>query len=225
MKTSENINDIAAALTKAQTLFTQPKKSKTNPHFKNRYAELVDVIEATKEGLSKCDLSIVQGVEDLKLKTRVLHKSGQWIETETPLFLDKQNMQGVGSSLTYARRYALSAILNVSSDEDDDGELASKKNDQLPSKQLAPINLKVPSAPHEPSITKIPEEALKLMGQNILNEGPLKGIAVKDCWQYRQRDAMKFVSELRERLKDGEKLHPSSASLVNYGEAKGLAIL
>ncbi len=225
MKTSEHINDIAAALAKAQSLFTQPKKTKTNPHFKNKYAELVDVIEATKDGLLKCDLSIVQGVEDRTLKTRVSHKSGQWIETETPLLLDKQNMQGLGSALTYARRYALSAILNVSSDEDDDGNEASKEHkDKKPFHQQE-VRLATP-LPHEPSVTKaMPLDALEELGKKVLIEGNLKNITVKDAWQYRSRDAAKLCSELRDRLYNGETLHHASGALLLYGEEKGLAVL
>ncbi len=124
------ISKLAEALSKAQAMFQVPKKTKTNPHFKTKYADLSDVIDATKDGLSKNDLSITQGVVGTNLKTILMHKSGEFIESLTPLMLDKQTMQGLGSALTYARRYALSALLNVASDEDDDGNAASKQQPQ-----------------------------------------------------------------------------------------------
>ena len=131
------------ALCRAQAMFLVPKKTKTNPHFKMKYADLADVIEATKEGLVKNDLCVSQGVVGTNLKTILMHKSGESIETLTPLLLDKQTMQGLGSALTYARRYALSALLNVASDEDDDGNAASEKrenNQNIPAKNVnAPV--------------------------------------------------------------------------------------
>jgi hypothetical protein len=123
---------LAEALSKAQSVFSVPKKTKTNPHFRTKYADLADVIDAVKDGLAKNDLAVIQGVDDKFLKTTLVHKSGEFIETKTPLYLDKQTMQGLGSALTYARRYALSALLNVASDEDDDGNGANEKAAHTP---------------------------------------------------------------------------------------------
>lgn len=123
---SENIDQIAIALCKAQSEFKSIPKNSINPHFKNRYASLDAIIESVRPILFKNGLSIVQlpmtsEIEGHYLETMLIHVSGQWITSHTPLVMDKNNMQGMGSAITYARRYALGAILGVAPDEDDDG--------------------------------------------------------------------------------------------------------
>lgn len=131
MKTSESINELADALSKAQAKIEGAKKDALNPHFKSKYADLASVWEAIREPLAANGLSIAQGTEffgdadnlHLVLCTRLLHKSGQWIESVIPVRPVKDDPQGMGSALTYARRYALSAMAGVAP-EDDDGEAA-----------------------------------------------------------------------------------------------------
>lgn len=131
MKTSENINELSGALAKAQGEITNVKFDSTNPHFKSEFATLQAALNVIRPIFSKHQLAIVQGTaiaEDaILMRTRLVHSSGQWIEIEAPLIMEKNNMQGMGSAMTYARRYQALAIAGIE-DEDDDGNKASENN-------------------------------------------------------------------------------------------------
>lgn len=134
MKHSETLAALADALAKFQGQAHGAAKNATNPHLKNKYADLSSIWEAIREPLSSNGLSVVQlpapGENGtLKLVTRLLHSSGEWIESEIAMPLGKQDPQGYGSALTYARRYGLSALLGITQ-EDDDGEGAMQRGKQ-----------------------------------------------------------------------------------------------
>lgn len=123
---SENqLDKLIPALIKFQSVVKPPAKTKTNPHLQNKYADLADIIEAIREPLSQNGFAFTQMVNGGTLITILMHESGQSLTAETSLMLDKQTMQGMGSAITYARRYALSAILGIAADDDDDGNGAS----------------------------------------------------------------------------------------------------
>jgi len=132
MKTSESLKEIFTALSKAQGEFKTAKKDANNPFFKSKYADFESVVEAvrptlTKHGLSFVQVPMVDG-DKLFLITRVCHSSGEWLEGAYPVNPTKNDPQGIGSSMTYSRRYALSAVLGiVSSDDDDDAEAATDR--------------------------------------------------------------------------------------------------
>lgn len=132
MNTSLEIDKISEALATAQGEFKPVEKNKTNPHFKNTYADLSSVIEATRDALHKNGLFITQSPEfkdgRIEVVTRVLHKSGQWLESTVSLKPTQDNPQQIGSAITYARRYGRAAILDLAADEDDDANEASKPN-------------------------------------------------------------------------------------------------
>ena len=114
-----------------------PANTATNPFFKSKYAPLSDVLNAVRPILSKNGLSVLQSPsgdgEHIIVTTTLIHSSGEWIESpELVLKADKATAQGAGSAITYARRYALSAILGISSEDDDDGNEAEK---QAPTKK------------------------------------------------------------------------------------------
>lgn len=127
--TAHGIDQLAAALAKAQRAMKHAEKSRENPHFKSRYATLADVIDACREPLADNDLSYVQKVSSSQgaviVETVLMHKSGQMVSAT--LTMPSQNTaQGIGSALTYARRYGLAAMVGIAPDEDDDGTEASK---------------------------------------------------------------------------------------------------
>lgn len=130
MTHSEQINEIAAALSKAQAVIVGAVKDKTNPHFKQAYADLASVWDACRKPLTDHGLSVVQtaATEEGKVgvTTILMHASGQWIQDTLLMRPTKDDPQGVGSCITYARRYALAAIVGVAP-EDDDGNAASVK--------------------------------------------------------------------------------------------------
>lgn len=128
MKTSESIAKIAPALVAASGKIAGAAKAGNNTHFKSRYATLESVIEATRAILSENELCVLQGPETMEgnlltITTRLLHSSGEWIETAYQMPVIKADPQASGSATTYGRRYALMAMLNVPA-LDDDGEAA-----------------------------------------------------------------------------------------------------
>jgi len=129
MKTSENINELATSLAKAQAEMKNAKLNKTNPHFKSRYADLAEIRDTVTPSLSKYGIAVVHGMDatesGIHVVTRLIHSSGQWIESRFPIAYDKP--QTMGSAITYGRRYNLSAITNISADDDDDANAANDK--------------------------------------------------------------------------------------------------
>lgn len=131
ISTSETIDAIFPALIAARGEFQPIKKTKTNPHLRNNYADMGDIMEAISQSLAKHSLMVVQSVSKpeagIAVTTRIIHKSGQWIEYgPTALPVEKATPQAAGSAITYCRRYALSAALCLVADDDDDGNVASK---------------------------------------------------------------------------------------------------
>jgi hypothetical protein len=123
------MKNIAKALALFHAKMSPVGKDKTNPHFRNKYASLDNILEAIKEPLQKANHTVVQlPTEGAKLRTILIEtESGESIESTMDILLAKQDPQAQGSALTYARRYALSALLGISTDEDDDGEASTPK--------------------------------------------------------------------------------------------------
>lgn len=133
MKKSESITKLAIALSKFQGEVKNPSNTATNPYFKSKYAPLETVLNTVRPILSKYGLSIIQSpiAEDgmVGVTTLLLHESGEYMEfPPVMLKMDKQTAQGAGSAITYARRYSLSAIVGISSEDDDDGNHAEETN-------------------------------------------------------------------------------------------------
>lgn len=136
MKTSETIKELAGALSKAQGQFTNPERNrevtvatKAGSSYKFTYATLDAILDMVRKPLADNGLAISQGVhiEDglLKVDTRLMHASGEWIEETLPLVIDDPAPQKLGSLISYGRRYALCPMLGVFPDEDDDANSAS----------------------------------------------------------------------------------------------------
>jgi hypothetical protein len=123
-----SITKVSAALCKAWSEIDPPKENAVNPFFKNRYAPLKEIIRAAKAALPKHGLCVIQPTTMIDgqkfVMTMVLHSSGQYLGGLYPITPGKVDPQGVGSAVTYARRYALSSMLGLASDEDDDAEAA-----------------------------------------------------------------------------------------------------
>lgn len=137
LKHSGQINEIASALAKAQGVMKPAVFNRTNPHFKSKYADFTSCMDACREPLSSNGLAITQlptYTNDGKfiLNTLLLHTSGQWMACEFPLNAKSDNIQAIGSSLSYAKRYSLCGMLGIVADEDidDDGESAVARPQQ-----------------------------------------------------------------------------------------------
>lgn len=136
---SETVGKLALALAKAQGAMSAAAKDKENPYFRSRYADLASVWDACRLPLAENALAVVQTIETLKtwviVNTLLAHESGEWISSRLAVPVtpgkDKDTgqtritAQSFGSAITYARRYALSAMVGVAPDDDDDGNEAS----------------------------------------------------------------------------------------------------
>lgn len=124
---SENINELMAALAKAQSEMSHAVKDSNNPYFKSKYADLPSVWEACRGPLTRNGLAVTQTLshdgERTILNTILGHSSGQWIRSAMVLPVQKPGPQEIGSCITYCRRYSLAAIVGMCQD-DDDGEAA-----------------------------------------------------------------------------------------------------
>lgn len=159
MQQSDQINELATALSKAQALIQPASKESENLGFKNaktgkasKYADLAAVWEACRAPLSANGLSIIQLPADadvgrVALTSMLMHSSGQYISSTFSMRLMQDTPHGAGSALTYLRRYALAALVGVVADEDDDGNAASNHQSSTSDRQPS-----APSAPATPTI-------------------------------------------------------------------------
>ena len=154
---SAEIGEIAAALSVAQAEINPAEKNATNPHLKNKYANISAIYDAVREVLPKHGLCVVQTMlptdgTRAHVRTTLAHKSGQWFASECVMPLDRQGgAQGMGSAITYARRYSLSAILGVVADEDDDGNGAQGRNNKAQiERDRAAAKANNPNPPSDP---------------------------------------------------------------------------
>ena len=135
MNKSETIASLAAALNKAQAEMSGAKKSAANPFFRSSYANLEEVINCVKEPFANNGLSFVQfpisGDGLAGVETIIMHESGEFIANEFMLKCAKNDPQGMGSAITYARRYGLQSAVGIPS-EDDDGEGAMQRKPKAP---------------------------------------------------------------------------------------------
>lgn len=130
---SAEINELATALSKFQGALKQPKLNSDNPFFRSKYVDLSGCFNAAQSTLEKFNLSVTQLIVGSDLITMLMHSSGQWIRSITPIpepkvevdsktGRPKQNiLQVYGSELTYLKRYSYCAILGIASDVDEDG--------------------------------------------------------------------------------------------------------
>lgn len=152
---SEQVNELFAALAKARANFDEVKKTESNPFYKSKYADLATIISATYKSLSAQGLSVIQLLGDVAngaviVETILTHASGQWLSTETSMPVQKSDAQGVGSALTYCRRYSLQSILNIAAEEDDDGSAAVSKSvkdvkaaeQRFDNARISPVNVR-----------------------------------------------------------------------------------
>lgn len=133
MNKSEQINELATALSLAQSQMEGAKKDSTNPFFKSKYADLQACWDAIREPLTKNGLAISQTTEvtangGTLLCTTLMHKSGQWISGTYAVKPAKDDPQGMGAAISYARRYSLAAIVGIYQ-MDDDAESAMGRSD------------------------------------------------------------------------------------------------
>ncbi len=128
MDKSETIINLAKALAAFQGEVKNPANTASNPFYKSKYAPLNEILNEVRPIMAKHGLSVIQSPggngKDISISTMLLHSSGEWMEL-TPLTLtaEKITPQGAGSAITYGRRYVISALLGIASEDDDDGNV------------------------------------------------------------------------------------------------------
>lgn len=138
---------IAAALAAAQSEMGRAIKDSNNPHFRSKYADLGNVMDACLPALNRHGISVIQPAGEDEhgrfVATVLLHTSGDKLECKVPLIVQKNDMQGYGSAVTYARRYGLMCMAGIAPD-DDDGNAAAKAAPRYQEKPAKP-------APRDPA--------------------------------------------------------------------------
>lgn len=126
---SENVEALAKALAQAQGELVEAGKTSFNPGFKSKYADLAEVLQTIRPVSSRNGISFVQGLTysdgHVGVTTRLMHTSGQWLESHLDVPITKKDPQGVGSGATYGRRYSLASMFGISQDDDDGNDASS----------------------------------------------------------------------------------------------------
>lgn len=211
MLTSDTINELTTALAKAQGEITGALKESANPFFKSKYADLASCWDACRGPLSKNSLAVFQAAETtehgLVLTTTLAHGSGQWMRSTLGVNPKDDTPQAMGSALTYARRYALTAIVGIAQ-VDDDGNAASGRPTTV-SEIHSPKGDMGKQVPHDVAFTNAAAmrdllnadfeehiKSLKILDKHdVLNRDPDLYIAASDQLTAKERSAWKtYVS-------------------------------
>lgn len=141
---------IAAALAAAQMQMGKALKSANNPHFRTKYADLSSVMDACLPSLNAHGIAVIQPTSDDEtgryVETILIHgETGQELRCRVPLIVQKNDMQGYGSAVTYARRYGLMSMAGIAP-EDDDGNAASKAAPKREQRQTGPSDYAIRTA-------------------------------------------------------------------------------
>lgn len=136
MNKSESVAALAASLSAAQGELENATKNAANPHYKSRYADLAEVLNTVRPVFAKHGLSFIQMPLEVesgvaKLETVLMHKSGEWLSSVSSATLGRNDAQGVGSVITYLRRYSLAAMAGIAQEDDDGNAASGKKKEEL----------------------------------------------------------------------------------------------
>lgn len=213
---SEKINELAKAFSKAQSEYTHVMYNRENPYFKSQYADLHAILKSVRPALSASGLSFYQyteiadGTGATILHSRLLHQSGQWIETKSRIVPAKNDQQTYGSTLTYQKRYAAMTLLGITASNDiidDDAEIA-----MVSSKDIVAKGLSTQYNPKEQSHACITKEQLEELeyelvecpdiAEDILDKMHLQSLA--DLPKSKFMSAVKRVREIKRLRSEGK---------------------
>lgn len=154
MTKSESIKEIAPAFLAAQTEMQAAPKDARNPHFDSRYSDFASVVSAVKPFLNGHDIAYLQPVRlseaGVEIETILLHKSGEFFSETLSIPVDRRNAQGVGSAISYGKRYGLQSICGLPSDDDDGNAATAGERPQTRTQRPAP-----PPRPPAPPIERM----------------------------------------------------------------------
>lgn len=155
MNKTDSIAELAKALAKAQGEIENASKNAANPHFKSKYADLAEVLNTVRPVFSSHGLSVLQmpsfdgGIASVE--TLLMHTSGEWISNTCSAPVSKNDAQGVGSAITYLRRYSLAAFAGIAQEDDDANSAVGHNKPQQPARLPAgqPLPQSKPQLPAE----------------------------------------------------------------------------
>lgn len=196
---SDSVKKLLPALAKAIADMPNPQKNKKNEHFKNRYADLGEVLDCVAGPLEANGLLLTQVLEGVDLFTIVWHaESGEFLRSRMTLRPEKDTPQGFASAMTYARRYAIKALFCMA-DDDDDGNGASRpKTTTAPAQQAKPAPRAEAVQPFEFAEEAVQaiercstSEQLRIVGNRIASSGNITGTdadIVRSAYKTRMQD-------------------------------------
>ena len=209
---SESINELALALSKAQGEITGALKDSSNPFFKSKYADLASCWDACRKQLSSNGLAVIQTTamhgETVIVQTMLVHSSGQWVRGVLPVKTKDDGPQAQGSGITYARRYALAAMVGLAQ-IDDDAEAAQGRTGINP---RGDMGLAITPAQRDPIVAEFraafdldAEEAhiaqAVLAIHNRIRTQPDLYVAVADAMTAKERNALKAYIKMAQEAK------------------------
>lgn len=157
MQKSPDINEIASALAKAQSKMALAERDTMNPFFNKTYADLASVWEACRGPLTENGLSVIQCPSAdgtmVTVDTMLLHASGQWFSSSLTVVSKKDDAQGIGSVITYLRRYSLQSMVGVAPDDDDGNAAVGGQPQEKVQRQSAKKPQREEPAEMPPTIT------------------------------------------------------------------------
>lgn len=175
---SFNISELAKSLSKAQAEFKPISQNRSNPFFKSKYADLDSILKAVRPALAKHGLSFYQytSIDNGKtiLHSRILHTSGQWVESQTNIAPPKADIQSYGSTMSYQRRYSAITLLGVATTDDpfdDDGNSVS-----------------IPVSKQKINASQTSELKSALKGKDVLLPVILKKLSIDSLEEMKQYD-------------------------------------
>ena len=207
MMHSESIAKLAPALVEAQADIRAVEKSAVNPHFKSKYVPLDAIIAMARPVLAKHGLTIAQAGtpfddgKGLLVETRLIHTSGEWLSGVVYIPFGKVDPQGAGAAMTYGRRFGLSALLSISSEEDDDGNVASRPAKRSEGKGGS---ASADRAHQDTSLSKAGAPTAQALDQTkVLPFGKSKGTPLTEMHQAQLSDALAWAKEHKPQLYAG----------------------
>lgn len=225
MNQSQSIANLAGALAKAQAKIRGAVKDSANPFFKSSYADLQSVWDACRGPLTENGLCVIQTTDEnaqgTQLVTTLAHESGEFVSGRMPVLPLKNEPQAIGSAISYARRYALAAIVGVYQ-TDDDAETAQARNVSQRNTTVLTTNTTAPAARINEVVKAATEAPRVVLGDEGPGSALLKRRKAEAAGEYRFPDGPfkgKLVSEL-----DGRELSEYGLTLEGKIHDKGLTV-